>query len=340
MLGIQAAIDALSRIGHTSPVPTTSFRGVPPLRTGARVALISPSGPLRRGDEPRAAAACAGLGWIAITGSHATGEAGYFAGTDEERAADLQRALDDESIDAIWCLRGGYGAVRLLDRLRWDSFRERPKALIGYSDITALHLAIAQECGVQSYHGPTARTELTTFSRDSLLRALHGMDPFGAAPDARVIRGGRATGRLAGGNLALLASMCGTRWAPRFDGALVVLEDVNEATYRVDRMLAQLRLAGAFEGVRGILFGHCTNCDEEADGGGRRALDDILIELSERLGVPTVAGIPVGHIADQWTVPLGAAAELDATGSVVSLRLEGAATGAAALSSGAFVPRA
>jgi muramoyltetrapeptide carboxypeptidase len=154
---------------------------------------------------------------------------------------------------------------------------------------------------------------LTPFSEASLVRAVRDAgDPCGEAPTATVIRGGRAEGRLAGGNLALLAALAGTPWAPRFDGAIVVLEDVNEAIYRVDRMLRQLLLAGAFAGCRAIAFGHCTRCPEPCDDDGRRTLPEVVGEIADALGVPALVGLPVGHIDDQWTLPLGAMATLDA----------------------------
>lgn len=284
----------------------------PPLRAGARVALVSPAGPLGGPAEVALAEANArSLGWEPVVGRFALARTGYFAGTDEERVADLRAALADPSIDGIWCLRGGYGAMRLLSALDGDVLRRRPRVLLGYSDITALH-ATWQAAGVISYHGPTARAELSPFSRESLVRAVTtGEEPAGDAPDASCLRAGRAEGRLAGGNLALVASLAGTPWAVSFRDAIAVLEDVHEATYRVDRMLVQLRLAGAFEGCRGIMFGHCTDCPDTNDD-GRRTLVDLLTELGRALDVPTLMGVPVGHIPDQWTLPLGTMATLDA----------------------------
>jgi muramoyltetrapeptide carboxypeptidase len=287
----------------------------PALAPGARVALVAPAGPLHgRGDLERALSTARRLGWEATVGEHALGHADYFAGPDADRLADLNAALRDPTVDAVWCLRGGYGAMRLLPGVDWDALRARPRALIGYSDITALHCAIAAEVpGLVSYHGPTARAVLTPFSERSLLAALRGDgDPCGAAPGARVLRPGRATGRLAGGNLALLAALAGTPWAPRFDGAIAAFEDVNEATYRVDRMLRQLLLAGCLDGCRAIAFGHCTACPEEHEDDGRRTLAAVVNEIADALGVPAVLGIPLGHIDDQWTLPLGAVASLDA----------------------------
>ncbi|WP_373065056.1 LD-carboxypeptidase [Gemmatimonas sp.] len=293
---------------------------MPPLLTvGARLAMISPSGPLQGPHELELAVATAeSLGWKVQVGQHALRRTGYFAGDDAQRGDDLLAALHDDTIDGIWCLRGGYGAARLLPRLSVELLQRYPKALIGYSDITALHAAW-QQAGLVSYHGPTARAPLSDFSRDSLVRALqHGTDSCGAAPEARVVRGGRATGRLVGGNLALVSSLCGTPWAVDFHDAIVVLEDIGEATYRIDRMLTQLRLAGAFEGCAGVAFGQFTDCPDTTDD-GTRTIEAIVTELADALHVPTLQGLPFGHISDQWTVPFGASATLDADARTLSV---------------------
>jgi muramoyltetrapeptide carboxypeptidase len=307
------------------PTPPTSSstrtrRLPPPLAPGARVALVAPAGPLRgEEDVQRAVDNARSLGWEPVVGAHALARRGYFAGGDAERADDLNRALADDAIDGVWSLRGGYGAMRILPALDYDALCRRPKPLLGYSDITAVHCAVAARCGLVSYHAPTARAGLTPFSRRSLEEAVRRRgDPCGTAPDARVLRGGRAAGVLAGGNLALLAALAGTPYAPQLDGAILVLEDVNEAVYRVDRMLQQLLLAGLLDGCQAIVFGHCTSCPEESDDGARR-LDDVVAEIADALHVPCLAGVPVGHIDDQWTLPLGAAAELDAEGKTLSV---------------------
>lgn len=293
-------------------------RAPPLLAAGARIALVAPAGPLRGQDDiDRAIANVRTLGWEAAVAPRALARNGYFAGDDEARAADLNEALRDTRIDGVWCLRGGYGAVRVLERIDWGALRGRGKPLIGYSDVTALHAAVARQAGLVSYHAPTARTTLSTFSRESLERALvRGIDSCGVAAGARSLRSGDAIGRLEGGNLAVFAGLVGTPYLPSLDGALLVLEDVNEPVYRIDRMLAQLRMSGALRGVRGIIFGQCTNCPDESDDGARR-LDDVLFELATWLRVPCLAGVPVGHVADQWTFPLGAIAEMDADARVV-----------------------
>jgi muramoyltetrapeptide carboxypeptidase len=287
----------------------------PPLAPGARVALVAPAGPLRGADDlERAVQNARAFGWEPIVAPHALAHEGYFAGGDAARLGDLNAALAARDVDAVWCLRGGYGAMRLLDGIDYGALASRPRPVIGFSDITALHLAIAARVpGLVTFHGPTARAELTPFSRDSLARAIVAhTDPCGPAPGACTLRPGRARGRLAGGNLALLAALVGTPYAPRFADAIVVLEDVTEPVYRVDRMLRQLLLAGAFAGCRALVFGHCTDCPEEYGDDGRRTLADVVAEIADALGVPALLGVPVGHVPDQWTLPLGAEAEVDA----------------------------
>lgn len=285
----------------------------PPLTPGARVALVAPSGPLGSAAELDVAIAQAHtLGWEPVVGKNVLASYGYLAGTDEERLWDLNGALADDAIDGIWCVRGGFGAIRLLGRLDVDALHRHPKSIIGYSDITALHAAIGCSTNIVTFHGPTARSPLTEFSRNSLERAVvEHREPCGHAPGARVIRGGRVQGRLVGGNLALLTALAGTPHAPDYTNAILVLEDVGEPTYRIDRMLRQLALSGALARVAGIVFGHFTNGTEPGDTLSL-SLDTVLAEAAELAGVPAIAGAPLGHIDDQWTIPLGAMAELDA----------------------------
>jgi muramoyltetrapeptide carboxypeptidase len=293
----------------------------PPLTAGARVALVAPAGALRGPEELETATANARtLGWDPVPGANVLERHGYLGGRDAQRLQDFNAALADETIDAIWCVRGGYGATRLLTHIDYASLTRRPRALIGYSDVTALHAAIGTRCDLISFHGPTARGELTDFSRDSLMRAtIEQIDSCGNAPAARTIRGGRAHGRLVGGNLALLAALAGTPYAPDYRGSVLVLEDVGEPAYRIDRMLTQLALAGALSQIAGLVVGHFT----EATPGHElppRSLDELLREAADIAGVPAIAGVPIGHIHDQWTVPLGALAHLDADALTLSVQ--------------------
>jgi muramoyltetrapeptide carboxypeptidase len=293
----------------------------PLLSAGARVALVAPAGPLRGAEELDASIANArSLGWDPLPGAHVLARHGYLGGTDAERLQDLNAALAADDVDAVWCVRGGFGAMRILPFVDWASLNRRPRALIGFSDVTALHAAASTRCELITYHGPTARSPLTDFSRDSLLRAVvEGRDPCGRGDAARTVRAGRAVGRLVGGNLALLAALAGTPYAPDYRGALLVLEDVGEPAYRIDRMLTQLRISGALAHLAGLVVGHFT---EPAPGHDLSpgAIDALVAEAADVAGVPAVVGVPVGHIADQWTIPLGATAHLDA--DALTLRVE------------------
>ena len=305
----------------------------PPLRPralgpGARVALVAPGGPI---DEERAATAmadCRALGFEPVLGAAARSRIGYLAGPDTDRAMDLDRAFRDPGTDAVWALRGGYGAMRLLAGLDLQPMRLRPRPFIGFSDNTAIHLALARQ-GIVSFHGPHAGAVETAFSRDCLHTLLCAPDPAGVLPPAPdgepvvTLGAGVAEGRLAGGNLAILAGTCGTPWSLRAAGRIVVIEDVNEPTYRIDRALVQLVLSGALAGAAGIAFGRFT---ERPDTESDRPLEEVLAEIVGPLGIPAVAGVPVGHIGAQWTLPLGARARLDADRGHLEI-LEGAVTG-------------
>lgn len=199
--------------------------------------------------------------------------------------------------------------MRLLDQLDYAALRKNPKPVIGYSDITAIHSAIYNRTKLVSFHGPTAREKLTDFSRESLIKAvIDGNDPCGTAVNGREVSSGHANGRLAGGNLSLIAALVGTPYAVDLSGAILVLEDIGEPLYRVDRMMHQLLLAGALNGCRGFALGDFTGANENGDSQG---LDSLLGGFAKRLGVPCLAGMPVGHIAEQWTIPLGAQGTLD-----------------------------
>lgn len=298
------------------------FNPVKPLAEGSRVALVAPSGIV---PDPahveRARENARSLGWDPVMGPNVSRLNGYLAGTDEQRLADLNQALADDSIDAIWCVRGGYGAMRLLPGIDYKSLEQRPRPFIGFSDITAFHAAIWKECGIVSFHGPTARGELGDFSRDSLRRAVVDQsDSCGVATEGRVLKSGRATGRLAGGNLALVASLMGTPWSVDFEGAILVIEDIGEAVYRVDRMMRQLLLSGALSRCAGLVAGDFRLPQGETSE-QNRLVDEVIAEAAEEAGIPCLAGAPFGHIHDQWTIPLGATAELDTES--MSLRVVG-----------------
>jgi len=297
----------------------------PALSQGARVALVAPAGPLAPEAVDAAVARVEAWGWTPVLGSNARQRTGYLAGTDAQRAADFDEALRSADNDAIWCLRGGYGTMRIIDRLDWGAISARPRPLIGFSDNTALHLAV-QRAGVVSLHGPhPAAPELPQFSVDHLLRTLTGTHPAGPLPfpegeanRGETIRGGRAEGPLVGGNLSIIAATLGTPYAIRAEGCILFLEEVGEPVYRIDRLLSHLRLAGIFRKVAGVLIGAFSECPDGADD-HLPSPAEVLRDRLQDLGIPAAMGFPFGHITHSWTLPLGVAARLDADAGTLEL---------------------
>ncbi|HSJ08688.1 MAG TPA: LD-carboxypeptidase [Longimicrobiales bacterium] len=279
----------------------------PRLRPGSRVALIAPAGPVAEDRVDVALARCREFGLEPVPGRSARARHGYLAGDDAARSADLAWALGAPDIDAVWALRGGYGTMRLLAGVDLAPLRERPRAYIGFSDNTAVHMALRAR-GLVSFHAPHAGGDMTGLAQDCFERVLFHAEPAGvleqpATPASVTLTGGTAEGPLVGGNLAILAAMCGTPAPPIARGSILFLEDVGEAPYRIDRAWTQLLLCGALDGVAGIAFGRFTEC-------GVDNVVETLHELSAPLGVPVVAELPIGHEPDNWTLPLGIRARL------------------------------
>ncbi|MFA6219658.1 MAG: LD-carboxypeptidase [Erythrobacter sp.] len=321
LLAGTAALAASSAL----PVPARAVaqRKPPRLRLGDTVGLVAPASALTLPEElDRARYWIEGMGLVPKPGAHLREQHGYLAGTDAARAADLNAMFTDPRVRAIFAVRGGWGGARLLDLLDWDAIRAHPRLLIGYSDTTALHLAIAAHGGFATIHGPNGASRWEKASWESLWRlAFTGEMPVlgGEAMErevgrpGRTITGGRASGRLLGGNLTILSTLMGTRWLPDFTGAVLFLEDVDEAEYRVDRMLQQLKLAGVLNGLAGVVFGQCTRCHEDAEAVVGFTLDQVIDHHLAPLGIPAFTGANIGHVGNQLCLPSGVRVELDAT---------------------------
>ncbi|WP_234413627.1 LD-carboxypeptidase [Ideonella sp. A 288] len=288
------------------------------LAPGATVAIVAPAGPADEAAVQAVPELVAAQGWRARLYPSCEARGGWLAGPDDARLADLHAAIADERNAAVWCLRGGYGSGRLLDRIDVNLLRRHPKPLIGYSDITALH-ALWDRAGLLALHAPMPASDLVKPGREADAQALwHCLrDGLRAgtmlAPvlaDGAMNIAGRARGRLVGGNLSLIASLCGTPWQLRTQGRLLFLEDVSEATYRVDRLLLQLRLAGLLDAAAGFVLGSFTE-DEDP----RAVLDAVL----RPLGKPVLGGWPAGHGTPNRPLPLGAMATLDAGAGTLTI---------------------
>ncbi len=291
-----------------------AFASMPTLSPGDRLRIVAPAGPFDPEKFEKGRAVLARRYRVEIA-EEATLRHRYLAGPDELRRRSVQAAFDDASLATLVAARGGYGTSRLLGELRLH----RPLTILGFSDITALHLAMLAK-GFRSVHGPVV-TQLGSQPDDAVERTFSILEGRAVAPlsGTETIRGGSAEGALIGGNLALIASLVGTPFLPSLSGAVVLLEDVGERPYRLDRMLTQLRLAGALQGIAGIVLGEFTDC-EEKDATFTSA--EVLAELCGSLGVPVLAGLPIGHGAVNQPVVLGARVRLDATARQL-LPLEG-----------------
>ena len=297
----------------------------PRIGPGARVAVVAPAGPVPR--EPFAAgAAILGARYRLVHDERIFARDGFLAGDDAARTRELQAALSDPTIDAVVCARGGWGLLRILDRLDATAFTRAPKPIVGFSDVTAL-LAWAARAGVASLHAPVI-TQLGKLPADdaaALFALLESPDPPPPLTDLRVLCDGRAAeGRLLGGNLEVLTRLTGTPWSLPIDEPwLLLLEEVGERPYRIDRQLTHLLLAGALRNVAGVVVGDLIGCAEK-DGSPPDAFA-VIAERLGTLGVPVLAGAPVGHGDRNRALPYGTRARLDVAGKRVEF-LEAAVT--------------
>ncbi|MCS7338758.1 MAG: LD-carboxypeptidase [Verrucomicrobiae bacterium] len=300
----------------------------PRLEPGDTIGVVAPASPPAAPDAiDRGIAALESLGFKVRLGRHARARLGFLAGPDRDRAADLMRMFTDRQIKAILCVRGGYGAGRLLPLLDYDLIRRHPKIFAGQSDITALLCALRRMAGLVTFHGPMliggfAQTRLPAFTRQSFMRTVCRPEPPGNVSDGhrghtvKVLREGIATGELIGGNLSVLCSLLGTPYQPDFRGRILFFEDVNEPPYRIDRLLTQLLNAGLLQQVAGIAIGINRNCADTGParaGERRQTLEEVLQDRLVPLKVPVVVGLPFGHVPFNATIPIGVHATLDGT---------------------------
>lgn len=290
------------------------------LHPGARIALVAPAGPVEPERIEVSIERCESLGLQPVVSAAEGANDRFLAGTDEQRLADLQAAFDDPSIDGVWAMRGGYGTSRIVHRLDLGRQERAPIPFIGFSDNTTIHVLHAA-LSVVSFHGPHPGADFPPETEDAFRRVLFSTDPAGElllrAGDPRPLTlvDGQAEAPLVGGNLAVLAALCGTPNALRARGCILFLEDIGEPAYRVDRMLLQLEQAGVVDGAVGLAFGRFTGAPDDDP----YPVVGVISEFAERIGVPTVTDLPFGHVEHNCTLPVGVRAHLDGDGATLSL---------------------
>ncbi len=287
----------------------------PGLNQGDTVGLVTPASPILKQH----------LKWIQLqlaqqeltvkVAPHALSKYGYLAGTDQQRAADINLMFADPTVNGIIATGGGWGSSRILSLLDYNLIRQHPKIFLGYSDITALLLGLYSKTGLVTFHGLLGTSMWNPYSVSWLQKLLFEGQTitFQNSPDVPVqtIYRGQAKGQLIGGNLSVLSALVGSEYLPSWQGKILFVEDVGEDIYRIDRMLTHLKLAGILDQISGFIFGQCTSCTKGEGNEPSLTLWQVLTDLIQPLGIPAWYGSMIGHIRDQFTIPLGIEVEID-----------------------------
>jgi muramoyltetrapeptide carboxypeptidase len=321
-----------ARSSHTQQ-PMKHLIKPPRLKQGDVIGLVAPAGHTNDSAIEKSVQHIEALGFRAKLGRYLREVHGNYAGSVEMRLADLHGMYLDPEVKALWCIRGGSGAISLLRHIDYGLIRNHPKILLGYSDITALHLAIHRHAGVVSFHGPVASSTPSDYAREHMLAVLTDPQPTYTIPMSgdnarraqeephfgiRTVHDGVATGPLIGGNLSLVSALAGTDYAADFRNGILFLEEVNEEPYRIDRWMTQLDLAVGFDKAAALMIGICEHCGPPAEGTSL-TLDQTLDIHLDPLRIPAVTGYSIGHIRNQFTIPVGVRATLDTHAQTLTL---------------------
>ncbi len=297
-----------------------------PLKKGDTIGLFASSSYVEKEKVEESIAAMKKLGFKVKVGDSCYRQHGYFAGEDSVRAKDINMMFADKEVDGVFAIRGGYGAARLLDDIDFDLIRKNPKVFIGYSDITALHIAINQKCDLITFHGPMPSTELYTdvdeYTKHYYEKNIFSNEPLGVVAtvkdDMKVVVEGIAQGKLVGGNLSLIVSSIGTEYEIDTKDKILFIEDVDESPYRIDRMLLQLHQSGKFRDCAGIMLGAFTNCEAE-DKNKSLSIEQVINEIIVPNNKPTISNIKCGHCLPTLTLPLGVEVKIDGENGIFQI---------------------
>ncbi|WP_075350655.1 S66 peptidase family protein [Algoriphagus marinus] len=293
---------------------------------GDLVGLISPSAATSdRMQFTFAKEALEALGFQVKLGENLQNRRGHLAGTDKERAKDLNEMFADQNVKAIICIRGGSGAARILPMIDYNLIKKNPKPIMGYSDITALHCAIHSQTGLITFHGPNGTGSWNSFNVNQFEQIFFekalvnyqneqpkGDDLVIKANRIQTLKDGVAEGKILGGNLTVLTSLSGTPYYPDFKNSILFIEDIGEDPYKVDRMMSTLKLNGTLAQIKGFIFGQCSDC-EPGGGYGSLSVDQVMDDYILPLNIPAYTGAMIGHISKQFIIPIGARVKMDAS---------------------------
>ncbi len=330
-----ASVAALAGPVPAPAVEPKSSSGVikpPRLKEGDTVGIVLPASlSFEAEDINLSKERLEALGFKVKFGAHVFDRYGSFAGTDRDRASDVNAMFADPEVDGIFCFTGGWGTPRILPFLDYQLIRRNPKVLIGYSDITALINTVHQRTGLVTFHGPVADSTLEPYTLENLKKAVMSDAPIGVLSNPPrkdtelvnrqwhtfAVRSGKGSGRIVGGNLTLMSALMGTPYEVDTAGGLLFLEDIHEEPYRIDRMLTQLQEGGKFDRVKGVVWGRCTQCVPKSVPSFSE--EEVIRDHFGSLGVPVLSGFAFGHIEKKITLPLGLTGTLDADAGTVTI---------------------
>jgi len=334
-IGLASLAYPLSSFATNTVTPLQSNLLIPEkLNEGDTIGIVSPASAIFE-SEPYTIAkeSFEAMGLKVKFGKNTKNRYGHLAGTDEERAEELNEMFRDTSVKAIIALRGGSGSARILNKIDYDLIKQNPKIFIGYSDITALHLAIFEKTGLVTFHGPVAVSAWNNFSYNHLKKLLFekkaltftnpsekGNELVATKNRIRTINSGMGKGQLLGGNLSVLTGIIGSTYFPKnWKGKILYIEDIGEKIYAVDRMMTQIQLAGVFDQISGFIFGKCTDCDPGGSGYGSLTMEEVIDHYIKSLNIPAFSGAMIGHIDNNITIPNGIEAEINADSGTIKL---------------------
>jgi len=268
------------------------------------------------------------LGYRIEVGKNVGKQTGYFAGTDSERLEDIHSMFKNKNVKAVYCVRGGFGSTRLLDKIDYKIIRNNPKIFVGYSDINALQMAFFTKCGLITFAGPMVAVdfadEISHFTEETFWRIITSNKKIGRIQNPNkekfyVLNKGRAQGRIIGGNLSIINSLIGTEYLPKMKDSILLLEEINEAPYRIDRMLKQLRILKILKSIRGIILGDFVKCLEYDPDKKTFSLNDVITDYFEGLKIPVIYNFRLVHLKEKITIPFGIRAVLNASKAFVEI---------------------
>jgi muramoyltetrapeptide carboxypeptidase len=325
--GLITAASLINPSSSFAQIPLTDKIKIKPpaLKSGDTVAITSPAGAVW--DENQVGIfsnILKGLGFNVVPGKTLKEKFGYFAGTDEFRANEINEFFGNKKIKGIFCMKGGWGCARILDKIDYELIQKNPKVLIGFSDITALLIAITAKTGLVTFHGPVGNSgwndfTKTIFSNVTMVANPYNfpMNPFNEEKIVTV-NSGIASGELTGGNLTVLSGIIGSGYLPDWKNKILFLEEAKEEPYSIDRMLTQLKLAGVLNSISGFVFGKCAKCDAE-EPLKAFTFGEVILQHVKPLGIPAFSGAMIGHIENKLTVPLGIKATIDSDKGIIKL---------------------